>query len=135
MKLTNKQLRQIIKEELEYVLEEQQMYRGQIEINQGDRESTSYSIEGASGSFGGRQSLNISAINFYNSGADMAEAENTARQWVNFLNRKHGLNLDQQSFADSLKRGSIRVNVRNVSSNRDAGGAGFSSSMGSFYGE
>ena len=134
MKLTNKQLRQIIKEELEHVLQEQQMYRGSIDINQGDRESTSYSIEGASGNMGGRQSLSISAIGFYNS-ASQEDAENVARQWVTFLSREHGLDLDPQVFGDCIKRGSIRVFVRNVSSNRDAGGGGFKSSMGSFYGE
>ena len=87
MKLTNKQLRQIIKEELEHVLQEGQRYNGVIEILTGDKESTVYSIEGASGSMGGRQSLTIAAERYYNSSYP-EDAENTARQWVDFLNRK-----------------------------------------------
>ena len=131
MKLTNKQLRQIIKEELEHVLQEGQRYNGVIEILTGDKESTVYSIEGASGSMGGRQSLTIAAERFYNSSYP-EDAENTARQWVDFLNRKHGLDLEEKAFADSLRRNSIRVFLRRI--NDDGGSGGFRSSMPSFYG-
>ena len=133
MKLTNKELRQIIKEELEYVLQEEQMYRGNIEVIQGDMDTTAYQVEGASGNFGGRQSLSISIGMYYNE-RTQENAENIARQWVSFLNRQHGLSLDQQTFADSIRKGTIRLYHRTKQRNT-GGGAGFSSSMGSFYEE
>jgi len=120
MKLTNKQLRQIIKEELEYALQEQ-MISGYIDITTegASMANTSYRIGSATGEFGGVQALTISARGFAKNRSP-EQAENMANIWTNYLANEHGLKISTEDFIEAIKREKIAINVQEVKKNRDA---------------